>query len=106
MQRRVVAVVFDGFQLLDVGQVARLAVTARRVASVCSGAFLLAEAGLLNGKRATTHWLAATDLAGRYPTVDGNPIYIKDGDVWTSAGVTAGIDLALALVAEDLSLIY
>jgi transcriptional regulator GlxA family with amidase domain len=86
-----------------VGQVARLAAKADRVASVCSGAFLLAEAGLLAGRRATTHWFAATDLASRYPatTVDANPIYIKDGKVWTSAGVTAGIDLALALVAED-----
>ena len=86
-----------------VGQVARLAARARRIASVCSGAFLLAEAGLLDGKRATTHWLAAAELAGRYPAaeVDANPIYLKDGNLWTSAGVTAGIDLALALVAED-----
>lgn len=86
-----------------VGQIARLAATAGRIASVCSGAFLLAEAGLLNGKRATTHWVAATDLADRYPDtrVEANPIYIKDGNTWTSAGVTAGIDLALALVAED-----
>ena len=86
-----------------VGQIARLAANSRRIASVCSGAFLLAEAGLLRGKRATTHWVAATDLARRYPTiqVEANPIYIKDGNTWTSAGVTAGIDLALALVAED-----
>ncbi|WP_141703469.1 GlxA family transcriptional regulator [Planobispora rosea] len=86
-----------------VGQIARLAGVARRVASVCTGAYLLAEAGVLTGRRATTHWLAAADLARRYPDaeVDANPIYIRDGDVWTSAGVTAGIDLALALVAED-----
>lgn len=86
-----------------VEQVTRLAAGARRIASVCSGAFLLAEAGLLNGRRATTHWVAATDLAARYPDVEvqANPIYINDGNVWTSAGVTAGIDLALALVAED-----
>ncbi|GAA4053998.1 GlxA family transcriptional regulator [Nonomuraea soli] len=82
----------------------RLAARARRVASVCSGALLLAEAGLLDGRRATTHWLAAKELAERHPDVDvdADPIYIKDGDIWTSAGVTAGIDLALALVAEDL----
>ncbi|MFC4122753.1 GlxA family transcriptional regulator [Nonomuraea zeae] len=86
-----------------VGQIARLARVSRRVASVCTGAFLLAEAGLLNGRRATTHWMAAADLGRRYPatTVDANPIYIRDGEVWTSAGVTAGIDLTLALVAED-----
>lgn len=86
-----------------VGQIARLAGQARRVASVCTGAFLLAEAGLLDGRRATTHWLAAADLAARYPgvTVDPDPIYIHDGGVWTSAGVSAGIDLALALVTAD-----
>ncbi|QSB14619.1 GlxA family transcriptional regulator [Natronosporangium hydrolyticum] len=81
----------------------RLAGPARRVASVCNGAMLLAEAGLLDGRRATTHWLAAGGLADRYPAVDvdAEPIYIRDGRVWTSAGVTAGVDLALALVAED-----
>ncbi|WP_203978224.1 GlxA family transcriptional regulator [Planotetraspora silvatica] len=86
-----------------VGGVARLASVSRRVASVCSGAFLLAEAGLLDGRRATTHWLTASELDAEYPEVevDADPIYIKDGDVWTSAGVTAGVDLALALVAED-----
>jgi transcriptional regulator GlxA family with amidase domain len=85
------------------GTVAQLARRSRRVASVCNGALLLAEAGLLDGRRATTHWLAAADLAAGYPRVhvDADPIYIRDGDVWTSAGVTAGIDLALALVAED-----
>ncbi|GIH75174.1 GlxA family transcriptional regulator [Planobispora longispora] len=86
-----------------VEQIGRLARTARRIASVCTGAYLLAEAGLLAGRRATTHWLAAAELSRRYPDaeVDADPIYIRDGDVWTSAGVTAGIDLALALVAED-----
>jgi transcriptional regulator GlxA family with amidase domain len=84
------------------GHIARLSALARRTASVCSGALLLAEAGLLTGRRATTHWLAADALAG-YPqvTVDADRIYQRDGHVWTSAGVTAGIDLALALVADD-----
>lgn len=81
----------------------RLAGTARRVTSVCSGALILAEAGLLDGRRATTHWLASDVLRDRYPAVevDADPIYIRDGDTWTSAGVSAGVDLALALVAED-----
>lgn len=76
----------------------------RRVASVCSGAFLLAEAGLLDGRRATTHWSAAATLAERYPNVvvDADPIFIREGEVSTSAGVTSGIDLALAMVEEDL----
>jgi transcriptional regulator GlxA family with amidase domain len=76
----------------------------RRVASVCSGTFLLARAGLLEGKKVTTHWSACAELARRHPelTVDPNPIFVHDGDVWTSAGVTAGMDLALALVEEDL----
>lgn len=76
----------------------------RRVASVCTGAFVLAEAGLLDGRRATTHWSACATLAERYPatTVETDPIFVRDGDVWTSAGVTAGMDLALALVEEDL----
>jgi transcriptional regulator GlxA family with amidase domain len=75
-----------------------------RVVSVCTGAFLLAEAGLLNGRRVTTHWSQADNLAARYPalSVDAEPIFIRDGHVWTSAGVTAGMDLALALVEEDL----
>jgi transcriptional regulator GlxA family with amidase domain len=77
---------------------------ARRTASVCTGAFLLAEAGLLDGRRATTHWASAEELARRYPAVevDPEPIFLCDGEVWTSAGVTAGMDLALALVEEDL----
>ncbi|HEV3094524.1 MAG TPA: DJ-1/PfpI family protein [Solirubrobacteraceae bacterium] len=77
---------------------------ARRTASVCTGAFLLAAAGLLDGRRATTHWASAAELARLYPAVrvDPEPIYLRDGNVWTSAGVTAGMDLALALVEEDL----
>ena len=76
----------------------------RRTASVCTGAFLLAEAGLLDGKRATTHWSGCAALATRYPgvTVEPDPIFVQDGNVYTSAGVTAGMDLALALVDEDL----
>lgn len=77
---------------------------ARRTASVCTGAFLLASAGLLDGRRATTHWAAADELARLHPAirVDPEPIFLRDGDIWTSAGVTAGMDLALALVEEDL----
>lgn len=81
----------------------RAARRSRRVASVCSGSFLLAEAGLLDGRRATTHWVACDTLAAMYPdvTVEPDPIFVRDGDVWTSAGVTAGMDLALAMVEED-----
>ncbi len=77
---------------------------ARRVASVCNGALLLARAGLLDGRRATTHWAYCRELAERYPQVivENDAIFVRDGGVWTSAGVTAGIDLALALVEEDL----
>lgn len=77
---------------------------ARRVASVCTGAFLLAEAGLLDGRRATTHWKSCGRLQERYPQihVEHDPIYVNDGKIWTSAGVTAGIDLALALIEADL----
>jgi transcriptional regulator GlxA family with amidase domain len=76
----------------------------RRTTSVCSGAYVLAEAGLLDGRRATTHWGRTDDFARRYPKVklDADRIFIRDGDVWTSAGITAGIDLALALVEDDL----
>lgn len=76
---------------------------ARRTASVCTGAFLLAGAGLLEGRRATTHWAHAQRLELEHPgvLVDADPIYVRDGNIWTSAGVTAGIDLALALVEED-----
>lgn len=77
--------------------------SARRVTSVCSGALLLAEAGLLDGRRATTHWSVCDTLASRYPSVhvETDRVYVRDGDVWTSGGVTAGIDLALALVEDD-----
>jgi transcriptional regulator GlxA family with amidase domain len=77
---------------------------ARRIASVCTGAFLLAAAGLLNARRAVTHWTRCAELATRFPSVhvEPDPIFIRDGDVWTSAGVTAGIDLSLALVEDDL----
>jgi transcriptional regulator GlxA family with amidase domain len=80
------------------------ATQARRVASVCTGAFLLAAAGVLDGRRAVTHWKDCARLAQRFPAVcvESDPIFICDGRVWTSAGVTAGIDLALALVEEDL----
>jgi transcriptional regulator GlxA family with amidase domain len=76
----------------------------RRVCSVCTGAFVLAEAGLLDGLRATTHWASCDRLAERYDnvTVERDPIFVRDGNVYTSAGVTAGMDLALALVEEDL----
>jgi transcriptional regulator GlxA family with amidase domain len=78
--------------------------TSRRVASICTGAFFLAEAGILNGRRATTHWLYARELQSRYPqvSVHEDRIYIVDGPVWTSAGMTAGIDLGLAMVERDL----
>jgi transcriptional regulator GlxA family with amidase domain len=76
----------------------------RRVASVCSGAFLIAEAGLLAGRRATTHWSRSRQFAQRYPDVRLEPdrIFVRDGKLWSSAGITAGVDLALALIAEDL----
>ncbi len=75
----------------------------RRVASICLGAFVLAEAGMLDGRRATTHWLAARELKARYPAVrvEEDRIFIIDGPVWTSAGMSAGIDLALAMVEKD-----
>jgi transcriptional regulator GlxA family with amidase domain len=77
---------------------------ARRVASVCTGAFLLAASGVLDGRRAATHWSCCAELARRFPAVrvEADPIFVHDGPVWTSAGVTAGIDLALALMEEDL----
>jgi transcriptional regulator GlxA family with amidase domain len=83
--------------------VRRLAGRAERVAAVCTGALVLARAGLLDGRRATTHWSACRRLADRHPevTVEPDRIYVRDGDVWTSAGVTAGTDLALALVEDD-----
>jgi len=83
--------------------VRRLAATARRVSSVCTGASVLAAAELLNGRRATTHWNYATDLAERYPAVDVDaaPVYVRDGNVATSGGVTAALDLTLAFIEED-----
>jgi transcriptional regulator GlxA family with amidase domain len=87
-----------------VGWVADTAARSARVACVCSGAFLAGAAGLLTGRTVTTHWARARSLARRYPdcTVDPDAIYRRDGELWTSAGVTAGIDLALALVEHDL----
>jgi transcriptional regulator GlxA family with amidase domain len=77
---------------------------ARRTASVCTGAFLLAASGMLDGRRAATHWSFCAELGRRYPKVrvESDPIFLHDGPVWTSAGVTAGIDLTLALVEQDL----
>ncbi|WP_091285692.1 GlxA family transcriptional regulator [Amycolatopsis xylanica] len=86
-----------------INHIRRLADSSRRVASVCSGAAVLAAAGLLNGCRATTHWIYAARLAERYPavTVDPVPLFIRHGSVYTSAGVTSGLDLALSFVEED-----
>jgi transcriptional regulator GlxA family with amidase domain len=86
-----------------VRDVAALSSSARRTVSVCTGAFILAAAGLLDGRRATTHWASCDRLAEEHPDVDvvADRIYVRDGDYWTSAGVTAGIDLALALVEDD-----
>ena len=80
------------------------ATDARRLASVCTGAYVLAAAGLLDGRRATTHWSATRDFARRFPRVrlEADRIWTRDGNLWTSAGITAGIDLALAMIAEDL----
>jgi transcriptional regulator GlxA family with amidase domain len=74
-----------------------------RVASVCSGAYMLAEAGLLDGRRATTHWRRTRQFLARFPKVKWEPdrIFVRDGDIWSSAGITAGIDLALAMATED-----
>lgn len=81
----------------------RMATRVRRLGSVCTGTFILAAAGLLDGRRATTHWASADELAREYPriTVDPDPIFIRDDNFYTSAGVTAGMDLALAMVEED-----
>ncbi|MEW6121947.1 MAG: GlxA family transcriptional regulator [Pseudomonadota bacterium] len=83
--------------------VRRLARRGVRVASVCSGAYVLAAAGLLDGRKATTHWCRTQDFVSRYPKVKLDPdrIFLQEGNVWTSAGITAGIDLALAIAAED-----
>ena len=86
-----------------VGWVRRASRRSRRTVCVCTGTFLAAAAGLTDGRRVTTHWARAGALAEHHPgtTVDADPIFIRDGDLWTSAGVTAGIDLALALVEDD-----
>ncbi len=78
--------------------------SARRVCSVCSGAYVLAQAGILDGKRCTTHWRRTPDFRERYPKalLEPDRIYTRDGKIWTSAGITAGIDLSLALIADDL----
>lgn len=88
----------------DLAYVRHAVTRVRRVASVCVGAFILAAAGLLDGRRATTHWMYAPDLQARFPRVhvDGDRIFTRDGPIWTSAGITAGIDLALAMIEDDL----
>jgi transcriptional regulator GlxA family with amidase domain len=85
------------------GWLRKMAPAVRRLGSVCVGAFLLAEAGLLNGKRATTHWKFGPEMASRYPNVkiEFSPLWVKDENIYTSAGISAGIDLALAWVEED-----
>ncbi|MFD7992338.1 GlxA family transcriptional regulator [Streptomyces mexicanus] len=87
-----------------VRRVKELAARTRRVTSVCVGAHVLAAAGLLDGKRATTHWSTAQQLAADHPAVevDADPIFVRAGDVWTGAGISACLDLSLALVADDL----
>jgi transcriptional regulator GlxA family with amidase domain len=98
-QRRIHAVAEPGV----VSWAGKLAGQTRRVASVCVGAHILAAAGLLDGKRATTHWSTARQLATEHPEVDvdADPIFIRDGNVWTGAGISACLDLSLALVADD-----
>jgi transcriptional regulator GlxA family with amidase domain len=83
--------------------VARMSGRVRRIVSICTGSFILAEAGVLDGRRATTHWCACDDFRRRYPsvTLEPEPIYVKDGHVYSSAGATSGMDLAIALVEED-----
>ncbi|GGC66329.1 GlxA family transcriptional regulator [Undibacterium terreum] len=107
MDTLIVATGFAAIDHLDpsaIAWIAKRARTARRVCSICVGAFALAGAGLLDGKKATTHWRVARRLADKYPLVqvDPAPIWVKDGKVYTSAGISSGIDLALSLVAEDL----
>lgn len=94
-------VVLEDSDLVE--ELPRIVAGARRFGSVCGGAFLLAAAGLLDGRRVTTHWAGCAELAERFPaiTVEPDRIYVRDGSAITSAGVTAGIDLALALVEED-----
>jgi transcriptional regulator GlxA family with amidase domain len=103
----IVATGFDALGALDrtaIEWIRTRAKKVRRICSICVGAFSLAEAGVLDGRKATTHWRMAAELAERFPSVqvDPEPIWVKDGNVYTSAGVSSGIDLALALVSEDL----
>lgn len=87
-----------------IAYIRRAPLRSRRIASICTGAFVLAEAGLLDGRRASTHWHYARELQSRFPNVkvDSDRIFSNDGAIWTSAGMTAGIDLALALIEADL----
>jgi transcriptional regulator GlxA family with amidase domain len=91
------------YDLNFIAWIAKVARQSRRIASICTGAFLLAEAGLLDGKQAVTHWKFCDRLAREYPEVRvrPEPIYLREGSIYTSAGITAGIDLSLALVEED-----
>ena len=104
----IVAGVSDPVQQQPPQEVARFlrraGTSARRIAAICTGSFVLAEAGLLNGRRAATHWYYARALADGYPEVevDSDRIFIVDGSIWTSAGMTAGLDLAIAMVENDL----
>lgn len=84
--------------------ISKLAARSRRVGSICSGAFLLAACGLLKGRRAVTHWESCEELAASHPSisVEPDPIFVQDGSIWTSAGVTTGLDMALEMIAEDL----
>jgi transcriptional regulator GlxA family with amidase domain len=86
-----------------IAQLLKLSKTTRRTASVCTGAFLLGEAGLLDGRRVTTHWFHARDLQKRYPEarIEEDRIFIIDGSIWTSAGMSAGVDLALGMIEKD-----
>ncbi|MEM7635393.1 MAG: AraC family transcriptional regulator, partial [Pseudomonadota bacterium] len=86
-----------------IAEVQRLAGASARVASICTGAYVLAAAGLLDHRRCVTHWESCAHLQEKFPliNIDPDPIYVRDGNVWTSAGVTAGIDMALAMVADD-----
>ncbi|MEM7206396.1 MAG: GlxA family transcriptional regulator [Pseudomonadota bacterium] len=104
-------IVAGGYDINDVVRdatllafVARASANARRTVSICTGAFVLAELRLLNARRATTHWESTDQLAEHYPyvNVDENAIYVRDDHIWTSAGITAGIDLTLALIEDDL----
>jgi len=83
--------------------ISRASTVVRRICSVCTGAFLLAKARILDGRRAVTHWASVDDLRAQFPAIDVqlDPIYVKDGNIWTSAGISAGVDLALTLVGVD-----